>query len=70
MNENETSEQKNEQIKEQDEEEYDMSGTIIFSIFERHKYNLMEIKYLEKKSMHKEILNLNTLFLQLQFRNG
>ena len=33
MNDNETSEQKNEQIKEQDEEEYDMSGTIIFSIF-------------------------------------
>ena len=64
MNENETSQQKNEQIKEQDEEDYDMSGTIIFSIFERHKYNLMDIKYLEKK------LNLNTLFLQLQFRNG
>ena len=42
----------------------DMSGTIIFSIFERHKYNLMEIKYLEKN------LNLNTLFLQLQSRNG
>ena len=37
MNENETSQQKNEQIKEQDEEDYDMSGTIIFSIFERHK---------------------------------
>ena len=33
MNENETSQQKNEQIKEQDEEDYDMSGTIIFSIF-------------------------------------
>ena len=39
MNENETSQQKNEQIKEQHEEDYDMSGTIIFSIFERHKYN-------------------------------
>ena len=64
MNENETSQQQNEQIKEQDEEDYDMSGTIIISIFERHKYNLMEIKYLEKK------LNLNTLLLQLQFRNG
>ena len=64
MNENETSQQKNEQIKEQHEEDYDMSGTIIFSIFERHKYNLMEIKYLEKN------LNLNTLLLQLQFRNG
>ena len=64
MNENETSQQKNEQIKEQDEEDYDMSGTIIFSIFEIHKYNLMEIKYLEKN------LNLNTLLLQLQFRNG
>ena len=64
MNENETSQQKNEQIKEQDDEDYDMSGTIIFSIFERHKYNLMEIKYLEKK------MNLNILFLQLQFRNG
>ena len=64
MNENETSQQMNEQIKEQDEEDYDMSGTIIFSIFEIHKYNLMEIKYLEKN------LNLNTLFLQLQFRNG
>ena len=64
MNENETSQQKNEQIKEQDEEDYDMSGTVSFSIFERHKYNLMEIKYLEKK------LNLNILFLQLQFRNG
>ena len=64
MNENETSQQKNEQTKEQDEEDYDMSGTIIFSIFEIHKYNLMEIKYLEKN------LNLNTLFLQLQFRNG
>ena len=38
MNENETSQQQNEQIKEQDEEDYDMSGTIIFSIFERHKY--------------------------------
>ena len=63
MNENETSQQQNEQIKEQDNEDYDMSGTIIFSIFERHKYNLMEIKYLEKK------LNLNILFLQLQFRN-
>ena len=63
MNENETSQQQNEQIKEQDDEDYDMSGTIIFSIFERHKYNLMEIKYLEKK------LNLNILFLQLQFRN-
>ena len=33
MNENETSQQKNEQIKEQDDEDYDMSGTIIFSIF-------------------------------------
>ena len=64
MNENETSQQKNEQIKEQDEVDYDMSGTIIISIFERHKYNLMEIKYLEKK------LNFNTLLLQLQFRNG
>ena len=32
----------------QDDEDYDMSSTIIFSIFERHKYNLMEIKYLEK----------------------
>ena len=64
MNENETSQQKNEQIKEPDDEDYDMSGTIIFSIFERHKYNLMEIKYLEKK------MNLNTLLLQLQFRNG
>ena len=64
MNENETSQQQNEVIKEQDNEDYDMSGTIIFSIFERHKYNLMEIKYLEKK------LNLNTLLLQLQFRNG
>ena len=64
MNENETSQQKNEQIKEQHEEDYDMSGTIIFSIFDRHKYNLMDIKYLEK------LLNLNTLFLQLQFRNG
>ena len=64
MNENETSQQKNEQIKEQHEEDYDMSGTIIFSIFDRHKYNLMDIKYLEKK------LNLNTLLLQLQFRNG
>ena len=63
MNENETSQQQNKQIKEQDNEDYDMSGTIIFSIFERHKYNLMEIKYLEKK------LNLNILFLQLQFRN-
>ena len=30
MNENETSQQQNEQIKEQDEEDYDMSGTIIF----------------------------------------
>ena len=64
MNENETSQQKNEQIKEQDDEDYDMSSTIIFSIFERHKYNLIQIKYLEKN------LNLNTLFLQLQFRNG
>ena len=64
MNENETSQQQNEQIKEQDEEDYHMSGTIIISIFERHKYNLMEIKYLEKN------LNLNTLLLQLQFRNG
>ena len=64
MNENETSQQKNEQIKEQHEEDYDMSGTIIISIFERHKYNLMEINYLEQN------LNLNTLFLQLQFRNG
>ena len=33
MNENETIQQKNEQIKEQDDEDYDMSGTIIFSIF-------------------------------------
>ena len=64
MNENETSQQKNEQIKEQHEEDYDMSGTIIFSIFDRHNYNLMDIKYLEQN------LNLNTLFLQLQFRNG
>ena len=64
MNENETSQQKNEQIKEQHEEDYDMSGIIIISIFERHKYNLMEINYLEQN------LNLNTLFLQLQFRNG
>ena len=64
MNENETSQQKNEQIKEQDDEDYDMSGTIIISIFERHKYNLMDIKYLEKN------LNLNTLLLQLQFRNA
>ena len=64
MNENKTSQQQNEQIKEQNEEDYDMSGTIIFSIFERHKYNLMEIKYLEKN------LNVNTLLLQLQFRNG
>ena len=64
MNENVTSQQQNEQIKEQDEEDYDMSGTIIFSILDRHKYNLMDIKYLEKK------LNSNTLFLQLQFRNG
>ena len=64
MNENETSQQQNEQIKEQDEEDYDMSVTIIISIFERHIYNLMEIKYLEKN------LNLNTLLLQLQFRNG
>ena len=64
MNENVTSQQKNEQIKEQDDEDYDMSGTVSFSIFERHKYNLMEIKYLEKK------LNLNILLLQLQFRNG
>ena len=48
MNENETSQQQNEQIKEQDEKDYDMSGTIIFSIFEIHKYNLMDIKYLEK----------------------
>ena len=48
MNENETIQQKNEQIKEQDDEDYDMSGTIIFSIFEIHKYNLMDIKYLEK----------------------
>ena len=38
MNENETSQQQNEQIKEQYEEDYDMSGTIIISIFERHKY--------------------------------
>ena len=37
MNENETIQQQNEQIKEQDEEDYDMLGTIIFSIFERHK---------------------------------
>ena len=64
MNENETSQQQNEQIKEQYEEDYDMSGTIIFSIFKRHKYNLIQMKYLEKN------LNLNTLFLQLQFRNG
>ena len=64
MNENVTSQQRNEQIKEQDDEDYDMSGTVSFSIFERHKYNLMEIKYLEKK------LNLNILLLQLQFRNG
>ena len=64
MNENETSQQKNEQIKEQDDEDYDMSGIVSFSIFERHKYNLMEMKYLEKK------LNLNILLLQLQFRNG
>ena len=64
MNENETIQQMNEHIKEQDDEDYDMSGTIIFSIFERHKYNLMDIKYLEKN------LNLNTLLLQLQFRNG
>ena len=64
MNENETSQQKNEQIKEQDDEDYDMSGTIIILIFERHKYNLMDIKYLEKN------LNLNTLLLQLQFRNA
>ena len=48
MNENVTSQQMNEQIKEQDDEDYDMSGTVSFSIFERHKYNLMEIKYLEK----------------------
>ena len=48
MNENETIQQMNEQIKEQDDEDYDMSSTIIFSIFEIHKYNLMEIKYLEK----------------------
>ena len=41
-----------------------MSGTIIISIFERHKYNLIKINYLEQN------LNLNTLFLQLQFRNG
>ena len=33
MNENETIQQMNEQIKEQDDEDYDMSGTIIFSIF-------------------------------------
>ena len=64
MNENETSQQKNEQIKEQHEEDYDMSGTIIISIFERHKYNLIKINYFEKN------LNLNTLLLQLQFRNG
>ena len=64
MNENETIQQRNEQIKEQDDEDYDMSGTVSFSIFEIHKYNLMEIKYLEKK------LNLNILLLQLQFRNG
>ena len=51
-------------IKEQHEEDYDMSGTIIISIFERHKYNLIKINYLEQN------LNLNTLFLQLQFRNG
>ena len=57
MNENETSQQKNEQIKEQHEEDYDMSGTIIFSIFERHNHNLMDIKYLEKN------LNLKTLFI-------
>ena len=30
MNENETSQQKNEQIKEQDDENYDMSGTVGF----------------------------------------
>ena len=64
MNKIETIQQMNEQIKEQDDEDCDMSSTIIFSIFERHKYNLMEIKYLEKN------LNLNTLLLQLQFRNG
>ena len=64
MNENGTSQQKNEQIKEQHEEDYDMSGIIIISIFERHKYNLIKINYLEQN------LNLNTLFLQLQFRNG
>ena len=64
MNENVTSQQRNEQIKEQDDEDYDMSGTVSFSIFERHKYNLIEIKYLEKK------FNLNILLLQLQFRNG
>ena len=33
MNENETSQQQNEQIKEQDEEDNDMSGTIIFFNF-------------------------------------
>ena len=33
MNENETSQQKNEQIKEQDDEDYDMSCTVIFFNF-------------------------------------
>ena len=33
MNENETIQQMNEQIKEQDDEDYDMSGTVSFSIF-------------------------------------
>ena len=46
MNENETSQQKNEQIKEQNDEDYDMSGKVSFSIFIRQKSNLMEIKYL------------------------
>ena len=61
MNENETSQQQNEQIKEQDEEDYDMSGTIIISIFERHKYNLMEIKYLEKKFEFKHFITTITI---------
>ena len=66
MNENETSQQQNEQIKEQDDEDYDMSGTIIFSIFEIHKYNL----FTNGDQIFRKKLNLNTLFLQLQFRNG
>ena len=37
---------------------------LFFAFCDRHKYNLMDIKYLEKN------LNLNTLLLQLQFRNG